>query len=124
MNNKGFAITSILYTLFILFMLTLFAVLSGLNTRDKLMSKSVEKYESEHNYSYNYYSGDYSSYGNVAKSDGLYIFTNSTGYSCSAYLKKGTDFSNITFIRKSVDDSCDKYNNDFSLSGIYYKKDW
>ena len=48
MNNKGFAITGILYTIFILFIMTLLAILSGLNTRLKLMEKSVMSFQDDY----------------------------------------------------------------------------
>ena len=37
MNNKGFAITGILYTIFILFIMILLSILSGLNTRKNIL---------------------------------------------------------------------------------------
>lgn len=42
LNNKGFAITGILYTVFILFLMILLSVLGGLNAKRKLLEKNIE----------------------------------------------------------------------------------
>lgn len=49
MNNKGFAITGIIYTLFIIFLLILLSVLSGLRSFHRLMINSVDYFESSFN---------------------------------------------------------------------------
>ena len=45
LNNKGFAITGILYTVFILFLLITVAVLAGLQSRKTMLEKSTMKLE-------------------------------------------------------------------------------
>ena len=51
MNNKGFAITGILYTLFILFIMILFSILSSLSYKKGILEKTVlgieDDYETE-----------------------------------------------------------------------------
>ena len=42
LNNKGFAITGILYTIFILFLMILLSVVSGLNIKRQLLEKNME----------------------------------------------------------------------------------
>ena len=44
MNNKGFAITGVLYTVFILFIMVLLSMLSALNQRMVFMEKSISSY--------------------------------------------------------------------------------
>lgn len=45
MGNKGFAITGIIYTLFILFLMILVTVITGLSSLQKMMINSTEKFE-------------------------------------------------------------------------------
>lgn len=42
LNNSGFAITGILYTVFVLFLMILLSVLSGLNIKRQLLEKNME----------------------------------------------------------------------------------
>ena len=45
LNNKGFAITGILYTLYIVFLLIMLAVLAGLQSRKTIMERSLQGLE-------------------------------------------------------------------------------
>jgi len=45
LNNKGFAISGILYTVFVIFLLILLYVLNGLNSKRKIMEKNIENLE-------------------------------------------------------------------------------
>ena len=45
LDNKGFAITGILYTLFILFILLMFSILNGLQTKKQMLERSTVKLE-------------------------------------------------------------------------------
>ena len=45
LNNKGFAISGILYTVFVIFLLILLYVLGGLNSKRKLLEKNIESIE-------------------------------------------------------------------------------
>ena len=95
MNNKGFAITGILYTIFILFIMTLLAILSGLNTRMKILKKSIETFEKDNNYTITEAQSTEVTSMNTTKEaafDGKYIFESN----CEVYLKKGKNFSTIT----------------------------
>ena len=47
MNNKGFAITGILYTIFALFLLIIVAALANLSLKVKILSTSVTELEDE-----------------------------------------------------------------------------
>ena len=104
MNNKGFAITGIIYTLFILFLMILLSVLSGLSISKNMMSSSIEAFEdslsgtklddakvAEINASgIAPYFGKYLFKVNITKDDGTVDYN----VTCSTYLKKGTDFIN------------------------------
>ena len=48
LDNKGFAITGILYTLFILFILLMFSILNGLQSKKQMLEKSTEKLETSY----------------------------------------------------------------------------
>ena len=89
LNNKGFAITGILYTLFILFSLVLVSVLAGLSSRLSFLEKSVVSLEDD------YKLGEEVSVDvsiSEAPVDGKYVFTYN-GNRCYTYLKKGTDLT-------------------------------
>lgn len=43
LGNEGFAITGILYTIFVLFLMILLSVLGGLNIKRKLLEKNIDE---------------------------------------------------------------------------------
>lgn len=102
MNNKGFAITGILYTIFTLFMLILSAILANISFKRSTLSLSTTELEDDfslveiENLNDGYIKDATGTYS--AKYDGKYIFlltyiekeegtTNTV--TCSTYLKKG-----------------------------------
>lgn len=110
MNNKGFAITGIIYTLFVLFLMILLSVLSGLSASQRMIISSVENLDKdlsgtkiEDTTEINQINDD-----GITTYFGKYIFTITTNSSvkCSAYLEKNVDFKNadITFSPKDCDD--------------------
>ena len=94
LNNKGFAITGILYTLLVLFSITLVSVLVGLNTRKKIMEKSVETLEGK----YKYNSCGYKTTSTEAPETGKYIYKNGN-LTCYAYISIGQTLTstNVTY---------------------------
>ncbi|MEE3342949.1 MAG: hypothetical protein VZS44_02545 [Bacilli bacterium] len=103
MNNKGFAITGVLYTVFILFIMVLLSMLSGLNHRMQLLEKSINSYNS----SYEISNTNEDENCNIetmnitkkAACTGKYVFNisdNPTVY-CITYLKKETSFASNTY---------------------------
>lgn len=119
LNNKGFAITGILYTLFILFLLILVSVLSGLSSKRRFAAYSLNKLEDS-------YTGvlqessvitDANS-SKIAPVTGKYIFkTDPDNKTCVAYFKKGAslDSETITYIPKD----CNDYEFTFEVTEIY-----
>lgn len=102
MNNKGFAIIGILYTILILFLMIMLSVLAGLNTRKNFMEKSISSFQDD-------YLGDAknSSYVLSANSSktapvtGKYVFSNNSSdnsLECYAYLKAGDNFESKTLL--------------------------
>ena len=104
MDNKGFAITGIIYTLFILFLLILLTVLTGLNSYQRLMVNSTKSLEDD-------FDGEEVAVkdaleNNKTKYLGKYIFKvdnnnddvidETDTIECSAYLNKGVNFSSYT----------------------------
>ena len=76
LDNRGFAITGILYTLMVLFLLVLLSVLNGLSSRKTMLEKSTEVLEDS-------YLGDdskakedieYVNTNKIAPRDGKYVF--------------------------------------------------
>lgn len=87
LNNKGFAITATLYTLFVLFLMILVSILAGLSTRKRLLEKSIEAISDEYhgtNYEGNYHEMT------TAPVTGKYVFSDGS-HECYTYLKKGTE---------------------------------
>ena len=128
MNNKGFAITGIIYTLFVMFLMILLSVLSGLSSLQRLMINSNENLEDafkgvtviqeeilEMNKPNN----------RKAKYFGKYIFEvtgpNSTTIQCSTYLEKGTNFQDesITYSPSDCNKYIYEYGTDISLKTVY-----
>lgn len=121
MNNKGFAITGILYTLFVLFLLVLVSVLTGLSARKNSLERSTQGLEESFSGSIEH-SSEYITLANqahIAPVDGKYQFKLNDGeleHTCYAYLKKGTDLtSNITLIPND----CNHYSYEKELTKIY-----
>lgn len=94
LGNKGFAITGILYTIFVLFLMILLSVLGGLNIKRKLLEKNIDNmkecleekcYEIENNNDIPY----------TTKYSGKYIIeVNGTTY--QTYLSKGKELTSTT----------------------------
>ncbi|MBQ8681715.1 MAG: hypothetical protein IJ509_02250 [Bacilli bacterium] len=107
LDNRGFAITGIIYTLFILFLTILLSVLSTLSLSRNLSSQSIKSLEDD-------FEGkeiEISTIsGNNAPYFGKYIFDviDGTGatYTCTTYLKKGAIFDkdSITWTTKDCND--------------------
>lgn len=115
LNNKGFAITTILYTLLILFSLTLISIISGLNTRNKLLDKSIESIETEYNWDCITVKEEPKIiYLITAEKKGKYIYTNEEDPNlkeCYTYLQEGTNLQNskdLTFTTKTCNDNKEK----------------
>ena len=93
MNNKGFAITGIIYTLFIIFLMVLLSVLSGLKSYQRLMSNSISGLENsfegvklkDSSYEDNAIDGN-----GVVNYSGKYVFEKE-GVTYMTYLGKGTN---------------------------------
>ena len=96
MNNKGFAITGILYTLFILFTAILIAILSALSYKKGILEKTTTKLENTYELDNNNIVESCCDQTNrIANYSGKYIFSleyviDGTSYTgkCSAYLNK------------------------------------
>lgn len=98
MNNKGFAITGILYTIFILFIMVLLSILAGLSSRRSLLEKSIMSLEDD----YKITDANMNNItGTTAPFTGKYIFKSDTT-ECTTYLKKGASLDSnsdsVTFI--------------------------
>ncbi len=119
MNNKGFAIIGILYTILILFLMIMLSVLAGLNTRKNFMEKSISSFQDD-------YLGDESpSYVSSANSSktapvtGKYVFSNNSSDNnseCYAYLKAGTSFENQQLLCDNIQQI---WGDSFSVIEIY-----
>lgn len=121
MNNKGFAITGIIYTLFLLFLTILLSVLSVLNRYQTLMVNSTKDIEVS-------YEGIYTNKNNLIKDleitedKGKYIFdvelTDGTIINnCYSYLDKGINL-NIDNINMSPS-KCNNNIKNKKIIGIY-----
>lgn len=119
MNNKGFAITGILYTLFILFLLILASVLAGLHSQKTMLEQSIYSLEKS-------YTGKQLTATEIAtiRSNGIatvngkYIFQiEGIDTQCTSYLTKGTNLTeqSITFVTKD----CNDYTGTMILTNVF-----
>lgn len=91
LNNKGFAISGILYTVFVVFLLILLYILGALNSKRKILEKNIESINKSI-YETCYTIGDSStqipaSEANLSAITYTGKYTLSTG--CVTYAKKG-----------------------------------
>jgi len=120
MNNKGFAITGIIYTLFILFLMILLTVLSSLNSFQRLIVNSTETLETS-------FEGKKISdeelkeikTSRIAPYIGKYIFntlnTDGDTIVCSSYINKNTNFNDSIFFPNE----CNDYKSSLELIEAY-----
>ena len=115
MNNKGFAITGILYTIFILFIMVLLSILAGLNTRKDLLEKSIMSFEDDYKASVENEIDDISGYTDTALVTGKYVFHFNLGSNikCTKYLKKGDSLDSGTYIESGCE------GQDLLLESVY-----
>lgn len=116
MNNKGFAIIGILYTILILFLMIMLSVLAGLNTRKNFMEKSISSFQDDYlgsNVNDGYVSSANSS--KTAPVTGKYVFSNDS-LECYAYLKAGDNFNSKTLLCDNTPQEFDEF---FSVIEIY-----
>ena len=100
LNNRGFAIASTLYTIFILFLMILLGILASLTARERMLDKSTETFASDYTTDDELPDVEISS-GSVAPVSGKYIFSiNSQDNYCYSYLAAGStigDFKNLEY---------------------------
>ena len=117
MNNKGFAITGILYTLLILFLLLVGSFLGIMRSRNNYLEKSIVSLEDS------YVGGEVNdSYSiDIADYTGKYEF--STGDSlCYSYLSKG-DIIDVNVIKYTTRECNEMDKTNFELIMIYSFED-
>lgn len=112
MNNKGFAVSGILYTIFMIFLVTISIMLFNLQNRktilDELKIDAVNAVESDNNYEYllneiNSLKSEMSSLKSVETSD-IELTSNATKTSNSYALKSGNQKRYIISFRLNVTD--------------------
>ena len=92
LGNNGFAITGILYTIFILFLMILLSVLGGLNTKRQLLEKNIEDINSKIEQKCE--SKDISLSNNIVTTvTGKYVIK-VNGYQFTTYISKGKQLTN------------------------------
>ena len=126
LNNKGFAITGILYTLLVLFLLILVFILAGLSSKRTLLMKTLNTFEEKYagNEKIICETEESGKCGRAVKNyqtlvAGKYIFKSSDGtITCSAYLKEGVNIQNTSEITYTTKD-CGEYNLNHKLVEVY-----
>lgn len=92
LGNNGFAITGILYTIFILFLMILLSVLGGLNTKRQLLEKNIEDINSKIEQKCE--SKNISLSNNIVTTvTGKYVIK-VNGYQFTTYISKGKQLTN------------------------------
>jgi hypothetical protein len=115
MNNKGFAITGIIYTLFVIFLMTLLSILAMSSSFQKLLinsNSSLEKsFEGKEIQGTNF-----ETIKNEEKAlyKGKYVFKKE-GNNCITYLSKNAEFTDAIF----TPSDCGSYTNEFELTKVY-----
>ncbi len=132
LNNKGFAITTILYALLILFSLTLISVITGLNSRNKMLEKAIETIELKYNWDCIYKTNDPNNFNaynipnitNTSNNRGKYIFSeegeikeNHEG-ECMTYLETNEEIKPEEFTYTTT--ACNENKTNLKLIGICY----
>lgn len=133
MNNKGFAITGVLYTIFALFMLILFAALGNASNKRQTMASTIEYMNKdfameEIEDKTTTYEIDETNY--KATINGKYVFKirYNTGdvqdLKCTVYLKKG-EIIPVKIVKigettnfNLIPNDCNRVNNEISLTEI------
>ena len=128
LDNRGFAITGILYTLFTLFILILFSILSGLQVKKQMLEKNTEKLEESYkgrNVTEDNKIGiSQAQRENKALVKGKYVFqlsNASKNIQCYTYLNEGDPLTvnDITFVPSDCNDYKFDITINFNLSNIY-----
>ena len=120
MNNKGFAITGILYTLFALFSMILLSILGNVSNKKTVLEHSILGLEESFKMEEKDIATVVDDFRRI-KIDGKLVFKIKTEsqseFFCSTYVKKGQVIPNkmpspdFTF----TTNECNKYNYDISL---------
>jgi len=87
LNNKGFAITGILYTVFVLFLMILLSVLSGLNIKRQILEKNISNIKEDLEEDCKTLSEPIA-VGYTTKYQGKYTIKLNNGYEYETYLSK------------------------------------
>ncbi len=117
LNNKGFAIAGILYSLLIMFLTILVFILSGLRTNKAMLERSTvtlnEIYKGDDSKSESLVNEAITN--KMAPVDGKYIFSLKSGgkeVECISYLKKNNNINhNMTFLPND----CNLYSYSFTF---------
>lgn len=119
LNNQGFAITGILYTLFILFLLILLSVLGSVSLKRNMLQQSISSQEDSFEgtlLSTNQLTEIVNS--NITTVSGKYVFSiEGIDTKCFAYLKRGItlDDESITY----TPSDCNDYEQTLTLEEVY-----
>ena len=115
MNNKGFAITGIIYTLFVIFLMTLLSILALSSSFQKLLVNSNSSLEKSFE-GVQVQETDLEMIKNEKKAlyKGKYIFKKDDTI-CTTYLAKNTEFDSAIFFPSD----CGFYDSEFILNKVY-----
>ena len=126
LNNKGFAISGMLYTLFALFLIIMFSILAMSNFKRNILIKTTENLEESYTLKE---ITDVDKYIDVAtlttRITGKYVFKAKIAgmdKTCSAYLKKGVKIPEFISLEshdenfRLIPEDCNEYNFTISLN--------
>lgn len=127
LGNQGFAITGILYTLFVLFLLVLMSVLTGLAQKKNILERTISSFDNDYLGTMVYEEGTTptddiktSLSNQIAPVTGKYYFKasqiapdhTSITYQCTSYLKKGDSLQINSGTLTFIPDDCNRYTID------------
>ena len=118
LGNRGFAISGILYTLFVLFMFILLSVLGSLSSKRSFLQSGISGIEKT-------FMGDeeisQTDISNYTTGYGRYVYELTDGTNnkikCVAYLKDNVDLYDMNVVTFTTND-CNNYKNIFTVKPV------
>ncbi|MBQ8192944.1 MAG: hypothetical protein IJZ46_02615 [Bacilli bacterium] len=121
LNNKGFAITSVLYGLLILFVILVGSYLTILVAKKNRLDTVSEEINDKYGFMSEKIIGSQITNPYTAEYTGKYLFTVNDTLDCTSYIEKGTIITS-TFNGDFAEKTCNDYKTSPGISSIILEK--